>query len=246
MNLLTESEIRAHAIREFPRECCGLVVQVNGSELYRPCRNVAVTAGEHFVIHHEDRADAEDAGEIVGVVHSHPQVSARPSEADQVSCEQTGLEWHIVHVSRNPDTKQIVTGELYSFKPSGYIAPLRGRTFAHGVLDCYTLIRDYYKRELGVELPDFERRDDWWLHGENLYMDNFAKAGFAPITGRMQPGDVIIMQIRAKVANHAGIYMGDGHILHHYAGRLSALDVYDGYWQRATRVVVRRNPDATV
>ena len=130
-------------------------------------------------------------------------------------------------------------GEIVSLEPSGFVAPLVGRPFSHGVLDCYALIRDWYKQERGIELPDFERRDEWWLHGQDLYMQNFAAAGFAPITGPMQVGDVVLMQIRSPVANHAGVYIGNGHIMHHVARRMSSRDVYDGYWQENTRMVVR-------
>ena len=53
--------------------------------------------------------------------------------------------------------------------------------FFHRVLDCYTLVRDYYHRERGIELLDFEREDDWWHKGQDLYMQGFERAGFAPL-----------------------------------------------------------------
>jgi len=49
------------------------------------------------------------------------------------------------------------------------------------------------------------------------------------------------MQIRSKngVPNHAGIYLGDGLMLHHMYGRLSRKDTYGGYWREMTRGVAR-------
>ncbi|MDA6131508.1 phage tail terminator protein, partial [Escherichia coli] len=30
----------------------------------------------------------------------------------------------------------------------------------------------------GIDMPDFEREDDWWRNGQNLYLDNMAVTGF--------------------------------------------------------------------
>lgn len=234
----TLDAIREHALAEYPRECCGLVAIVKGRERYIPCRNQAETASEHFILHPEDYANADEQGEIVAVVHSHPDVAARPSEADRVACEASGLPWLICSVIDGAAT------EVCQFEPAGYEAPLVGRSFHHGVLDCYTLIRDFYARELGITLPDFVRPDNWWNDGHsNLYLDHFRDAGCEPIPDGdpMQRGDIILMQIRSQngVPNHAAVYLGDGLILHHLYGRLSSRDVYGGQWSQLTRLIVR-------
>lgn len=231
MNAETLAAVRAHAQADYPREACGLVVVVKGRERYVPCRNVA-EGSEHFVLPAEDYAAAEDMGEVIAVVHSHPDAPATASEADRVACEASGLPWHIVSWPAD---------DLRTIEPSGYQAPLVGREFAHGVLDCYTLVRDWYQRERGITLPDFPRRDDWWQHGEDLYMRHYAEAGFVAVSQDQaeQAGDVILMQLRSPVPNHAGVYLGDGTMLHHLHGRLSSRDVYGGYWQEITRCVLR-------
>ena len=40
-----------------------------------------------FVLNPEDYAAADDAGEIVGIVHSHPKTAPVASEADKVSAK---------------------------------------------------------------------------------------------------------------------------------------------------------------
>lgn len=233
MNPATLEAIRAHAVADYPREACGLVAVVKGRERYFPCRNLATTPSEHFILSPEDYAHADDAGELVAVVHSHPDVPARPSEADKVACEASGLPWLIVSVSAEG------TGEIVQFAPSGYVAPLVGRTFHHGVLDCYTLVQDFYARELGITLPHFDRPDNWWNEGGDLYMQHFAAAGCERAPAPLKRGDIILMAIRSRVANHAAVYLGDGLVLHHLYGRLSSRDVYGGMWQEKTMLVVR-------
>lgn len=238
MKPATVDAIRAHAVADYPREACGLVVVVKGRERYIKCRNMATTPSEHFILSPEDYAHADDQGELVAVVHSHPDVPARPSEADRVACEASGLPWVIVAAARSDDG-EVTAGELVQIEPEGYQAPLVGRPFAHGVLDCYTLVRDFYARELGIVLPDFAREDGWWDRGGDLYMQNFREAGCEPITGAMRRGDIILMAIRSRVANHAAVYLGDGLMLHHLYGRLSSRDVYGGMWAEKTMLVVR-------
>ncbi|MDR3427935.1 Mov34/MPN/PAD-1 family protein [Silvimonas sp.] len=155
MKKTTLEAIKAHAIRDYPREACGLVVVIRGRERYVPCANTA-PGTDHFRLAPEDYAAAEALGEITTVVHSHPDSNPEPSEADKVGCEASGLPWLIVGVARNGAGEPETTA-LASFAPSGYEAPLVGRSFHHGVLDCYSLIRDWYRRERGISLPDFER-----------------------------------------------------------------------------------------
>lgn len=234
MKLRTENDFRAHAAAEYPRECCGLVVAVHGKDQYVPCRNLAENSADNFVLSPEDYAAAEDIGDIIAVCHSHPDATNQPSEADKVVCGRGTLPWHIVSVNKAGETSDIIT-----YAPADYEAPLVGRQFAHQVLDCYTLVRDYYARTLGINLLDFQRQDHWWNKGEDMYMQHFRDAGFEPIKGDIKLHDVIIMQVRSPVANHAGVYIGEGLMLHHMYNRLSTREVYGGYYQEVTRIIVR-------
>jgi proteasome lid subunit RPN8/RPN11 len=228
--------IQEHAQRDLPRESCGLIQVHKGRMVYVPCGNAAEGLG-HFEIAHMEMQEAEDRGEVLAIVHSHPYASPEPSDADRVGCELSGLLWVIVNAP---------VGHFLQIEPSGWEAPLIGRQFHHGVLDCFTLIKDWYLRERGIELPDFEREDDWWNKGQDLYKDNFAKAGFHQVPAEdMQPGDVILMHHNAHVMNHGAVYLGDGMILHHLSGRLSSRDLYGPYFQKITEKIVRHGvPDA--
>ncbi|MBB3260008.1 proteasome lid subunit RPN8/RPN11 [Paraburkholderia bannensis] len=244
MNETTKAAIAAHAIAEYPRECVGLVALVQGQETYTPCVNWAATPTEQFVLAAEDYARAEDAGEIVAIVHSHPGGRAHPSAADKAMCEASGIaRWVIASVGVQANGS-IDVDEWCEFGPTGFIAPLVGRPFVHGVHDCYSIVRDWYRLERDVVLPDFERRDEWWADGKSsLYLDNYRAAGFVEVGpgAALEIGDVLLMQIRSQndVPNHAGIYIGDGQFLHHMHGQLSRRAVWGGMWLQSLRMVLR-------
>lgn len=222
-----------HAKADFPAESCGLVAVVKGRKRYFSCRNLAETPDEHFVLDPLQYAEVEDQGEIVAVVHSHPKTNHAPSQADRVACEKSRLPWHIV----NPQTEQWGYCE-----PEGFELPYVGREFVFGIVDCYSLCRDWYKREFGLELSDYDRRDKFWLKGESLYMDNFANEGFHRVpVEELQYGDAILMQLESPLPNHAAIYLGDSQILHHLQGRLSSRDLYgrDSYYGKSTACILR-------
>jgi len=236
-----------HARERAPEECCGLLVRCGRRLNYLAMPNSAATPTQDFRIAAPDWAAAEERGRVVAVVHSHPGQSARLSGADRASMEATGLPWIVIEVRQGEPVAHLL------HQPDGYQAPLVGRAFHHGVLDCYTLIRDYYQRELGITLPDYEREDGWWNRGQDLYADNFIGAGFHPVDpGDLRQGDVIIMQVRSEKANHAGIYLADGRlasepdlhpvpggILHHLYGRDSKRDVFGGFWREMARYYIR-------
>ncbi|PHM49110.1 peptidase P60 [Xenorhabdus hominickii] len=102
-------------------------------------------------------------------------------------------------------------------------------------------MRDWYRLERNIEIPNFARSEGWWNRGENLYMKHYAGAGFTECSGGLQVGDVIIMQVQANEPNHAGVYIGDGLMLHHLYGQLSNQVPYDGYWQDRTVIILRNN-----
>ncbi|MDE9430591.1 C40 family peptidase [Xenorhabdus bovienii] len=221
--------IMDHAQTEYPNECCGLVIQNSRKQQYIPCRNTAPSPTEQFSMHPEDYAEAEDIGTIIAIAHSHPDATTQPSQLDIAQCDLSQIPWVIVSWPE---------GDIRTIMPTGGIKPLLGRPFVHGIWDCYAIVRDWYRLERNIDIPDFERSDGWWERGENLYMKNYADAGFTECSGELQIGDVIIMQVQANEPNHAGVYIGDGLMIHHMYGQLSNRIPYSGYWQeRAVKIL---------
>ena len=207
----TLSDIQAHAIADYPNEACGLIVDGD----YRAMENIADEPTEHFRMRSKDWLSAAQAGDIGAVVHSHPDGPDCPSAEDMRRQIATGVPWGIVSCNGS--------GALAPFWwGMNAIPPLIGRGFRHGVTDCYALIRDYFRAERGVVLPEFPRDWEWWCEGADLYSEGFPKAGFRRLEDgeAAAPGDVFLAQVRAEVPNHGGVLLDGGLALHHLTARL--------------------------
>ena len=220
------SAVRARA-GDFNREVGGvfIITQPNVAEFF-PCKNTAERA-DIFSPCYADTMAAEDRGPLVGYVHTH-NGSCEPSQTDLEFCARSRRPWWIVSQTGfrrvNPGMK------------------LEGRQFAWGVQDCYTLIMDWYAAS-GVVLPDFVREKDFWLRGEDPYMDGLKTAGFSVVDAEPDLGDGVLMSIRSRnaIPNHGAVHIGDTRIIHHLPNRLSMVELYDDTYRWFTSAVVRRS-----
>ncbi|WP_293648981.1 C40 family peptidase, partial [uncultured Pantoea sp.] len=191
--------IQKHVADEYPKEACGLVVQIGRTQEYIPCSNVSENPTEQFIIAPAEKRAAEAQGTILMLVHSHPDVPQLiPSERDRVLCDYSGIEWGIMSW---PD------GDFCTISPRGD-RELVGRQWVLGYADCWTLIMDYYRQEHDITLNNWSVDYEWWIEGkESRYDDNWQAEGFVEVSASdMREGDMIMMQIQAPVTNHAAIY----------------------------------------
>jgi [CysO sulfur-carrier protein]-S-L-cysteine hydrolase len=83
------AELHAHAEREAPNECCGLlVVRDNVAERYVPGRNRLASPYRYELEVDPEVWFLEDEGYELAVFHSHPETEPRPSRTDR---ELSGL-----------------------------------------------------------------------------------------------------------------------------------------------------------
>ncbi|EEI0827059.1 phage tail protein, partial [Salmonella enterica] len=211
---MINDDILTHAKRCTPAESCGYVVKTAFETVYLPCGNISAEPGMYFRMSPEDYIRASFLGEVVALVHSHPGDGGQPylSTVDRTLQIQSGLDWWLVCDER-----------IHKFR---CVPHLTGRQFEHGVTDCYTLFRDAYHLA-GIDMPDFDREDDWWSQGKSLYLDHLEATGFYRVDPEdAQPGDVLICCFGSPTPNHAAIYCGNGELLHHIPEQLSKRERY--------------------
>lgn len=197
-------------------EICGVVLN---DSIFIPVENIAEDKRNHFLI---DDLEITKHENITAFVHSHSKGYPFLSKADFLAQRSFAVAFWLVCDS-----------QIFKFRS---VEPLIGREFEHGVTDCYTLFRDIYHL-CKIEMPNFDRQDDWWFGG-NLYLDNMEKTGFYQVND-VQIGDVILVNLGARVPNHAMIYLGNNQVIHHCPKRLSKRDLYDGYWLKHTHSIWR-------
>ena len=216
-----------HAKELAPNESVGLVLNSRGKTVYYPCKNIADNPTQTFTLDPVDYAAASQSGDIFAVVHSHPTTDLVFSESDLVSCEKTKLPFYIV----NPRN-----GEWIYKEPDGYMPDLLGRRWIWGVTDCWSLVRDYYKKERGIVLKDYDRSMTAEQFLEDPLFESYAwRTGFRELRlgENLQVGDVLLMSIMHPTLNHVAIYLGDM-VLHHLADRLSCREPYNLWLLKCT------------
>jgi proteasome lid subunit RPN8/RPN11 len=219
--------VNAYVLAEFPNEACGFVV--NGK--FVPAKNIAREPEHDFLIAPAEYLTAKRSGKIEAILHSHPNGPLHPSKADMQSQLDTAVAWIIIETNG-----ERVHYDWTIWGGDTPVPPILGRTFLHGVRDCYSLIRDTYR--LGrdklafqnivwplepILLPEGPRDDEWWnVTDDDLYADNFKPAGFFEVEAKdIQPGDLFLMKIRSEKMNHAGMLLNNFQILHHLPLRVS-------------------------
>lgn len=234
LNIELKDQIRIHALETQPSECCGFVIQLNNSinKVYIKANNMSSTE-DTFIIDPADYQRAEDMGTILAIVHSHVYTSSNMSSYDKAAYNLGDTPW-IIYSYRDNCFSEYDT-------PKGEIPPLLGRQFFFGIQDCYSIIQDYYKSNLGISLPNAIREDKFWHKGQNLYLDNYTKAGFVLVPlADIRIHDVVLMKLGiTSIPNHGAVYIEDNYIIHHIQNRLSEKTLYIQKWRDNTTHILR-------
>lgn len=211
LNINQIEAIRVHTLACYPEEMCGGVTK----DSFIPFTNSSEDKLNSFAI---TALELLQAGELIAIVHSHcrdrkiPEVfdTRTPSLADVLGQKASGLPWLIVCSEGETVTRAL---EFPRDSSSNYL----GRPFIWFVNDCYSLVQDYYKHELGILLPDHKANVDFCdlnISGY-LFEDFIVEYGFEECYNgvNLGNGNLLVLDYGGKIQNHLGIYH-NGNVIH--------------------------------
>lgn len=223
-------EIREHFESCYPREGCGVFAKIKDDLKWFPCNNVA-ESDDDFIIDSDQYLDIALKGDILAIIHSHPDSSCTPSQSDIDYCNTIGIRYYIFSY---PEM------ELYTLEPEQKEKELYGRIYEFGVNDCFEAMRDYLSSK-NINIParvPFE--DNWWNKDLNYFSDDIIKEwGGVPVQGPLQENDVLIFTVQSDTANHCGVYTGNDKFFHHAENRLSCEENLYPFWKKYITGVYR-------
>jgi len=126
-------------------------------------------------------------------------------------------------------------------------APYEGRPYQLGRFDCYSLVREWMARERGIAmapLTDSPARLANQMLTDGAFVTNPEIARWERVA-IPQVGDGILFAMTQDdghtpgAPNHAGVYLGDGRFLHHFANRLSCAVTLDPFWKARVAAFMR-------
>ena len=215
--------MEARAREAFPGEAFGAVFGSPDRPVWHSVDDVADNSRADFRVEEAVLRRLEEShGPLLAVVHTRSSTAAEHKDVDPLLFIPSAAEMRAQMSLAVPFGVVVCVRsrciDRFWFGDQSPRLPLPGRPFRHGVTDCYSLIRDFYRLEWGVLLPDHPRDWNWWTQGLDLYQAGFEEAGFRSIDpAHAGDADAVLFRMRSRVPNHAAVLLGEGRMLHHPA-----------------------------
>lgn len=224
--------VKALAMAHPDVETCGYVFG-DGSVI--AVANQSEESAERFLIGARDHHVAlKHPKGILAVWHSHLN-APRLAEADLRASHQLRIPYLVFDL-----------GSMgFDFYDPNYSAPLSGRPWDKLRANCYTVVRDYYKQVLQIELDMFWRdRSRKHDPSYNPILENAVSQGFEvlPFAVRdIQNHDFLVFNCTTASPMHCAVMtdVNQNMMLHHQIDQFSRYDLLDGYWIKQGVAILR-------
>tara|TARA_B100001939_G_scaffold343873_1_gene357314 strand:- start:1885 stop:2622 length:738 start_codon:yes stop_codon:yes gene_type:complete len=215
LNIRQKDIIKEHALEETPKECCG-VIDSSGDVV--KCLNTSPFPEEAFQI---DFSQVPNASEVQSFYHSHP-VSLDFSMTDKYYSHKRNIPCIVYSVERD---------DFAIYYPNVFFElPLLGREFITNEVDCITLVRDYYGRNLNINIPDvvhqirqvepnkWPEREEFWTYNRRSnreFVKIFEARGFSEVEAPQKHDIILSDNGIVKALSHCAVYISDSEVMHH-------------------------------
>ncbi|WP_261414327.1 C40 family peptidase [Serratia quinivorans] len=96
--------------------------------------------------------------------------------------------------------------------------PLLGRPYITQYYNCYTLVRDFYTENFGIQLNDYPLECLCQVELQDLFPPHMDSEGFSPVAlGNLQRGDLVLMRFHSGKVNHVAVCESDRVLLQHFS-----------------------------
>tara|TARA_R110000765_G_scaffold426489_1_gene542305 strand:+ start:1644 stop:2363 length:720 start_codon:yes stop_codon:yes gene_type:complete len=225
-----KKQIKVHHEKEFPKECCGLIVSNRGKLTCVPTKNDSLEKNL-FRVNSGDYLRASNLGEIIAVYHSHTNGNQNFSEFDKFN----SINHSLTYVMYCPENNS-----LLQFSPScGSFNRYIGRKFDIGNTDCYSLVRDFYEAELSVPLGHHYRDEGWKAYLSELFDKHFENEGFFEVSSLSKYDCILFNSGGDKPCSHIALYLDNGLILHQPSKSYSRIESLTGRHLKLIKKVIR-------
>lgn len=226
-----KSQIKDYSKHLIPNEGCGLLIDVAEKYLtFFPCKNTSEEPTKHFLLDQRDYLKASKCGSVKALVHSQPHSDF--SELDKLNSAGHNI-YSIVYCWLND--------EFFCLDPRNLeLNKYVGKEFCIGKSDCFSLIREYYKNELNIEIFDYPRKDGWYQENPKIIRQQYQTQGFIAIDiADIKKNDVIMFAFTSAEPMHFALYLGGNQILHHERNLLSNIEFLSESYKKKIIMVVR-------
>ncbi len=226
-----------HAKEEFPNESCGIISEGK----YIKFKNESETPEESFEIKDDLYYELYINEKVECIVHSHND-SNRASKMDQIQQKEIDVPFLIINLRNRSLMDCIVFGEK---EP----APLEGRPFFWGALDCTTLAADWVKQIYDFQI-EYPPHDFYFCIKQVDLFETYLREDtpFYEVDIKdKKPGDILLYNIDgSRFINHIAVYLSDnGEVLHHMYNNISGRYPFN-FNRKYLRKVMRFDNDNSI
>lgn len=205
------------------RESCGYIYRDwVGIPKVLQCENIAENPAEEFEISMEDFVKVQGLDHPLAVYHSHPAASLGFSPADLECAEEMALPFYLY---------DLATQTWHEYIPKSYESDFLGRQWCVGFDDCYSLVRNYFRKIHGIYMGDYDRDESMSHEERGVIAHQYEHEGFVVVSNdQITVGDVMVFKTDKALPQHFGVYQGANRFYHHPIKGLSCEEPLSDRW----------------